>query len=276
MSEIRSIVVHIDGTPHAARRLGAARRIAQQLDATLTAVYATVPAYIDLPFDVAGGGAAAAMLRQVDEERRRIAREAFDAEAARPGTPLNWIEAGSGSPAYDMVRHAMVADLLVLGQHDPDLASTGVPADFVESVLLGSGRAAWVCPYIDTGVAIDGATAMVAWKETPESARALTAALPLLRRASRVVVACWEPGPQSDGGQAILGHLRRHGINAEHHEYPAPDGGIGEAVLSMAADMSANWLVMGCYGHTRARELLLGGASRTILKSMTLPVLMSH
>jgi nucleotide-binding universal stress UspA family protein len=116
---------------------------------------------------------------------------------------------------------------------------------------------------------------MVAWKATRESARALSAAMPLLQSAQSVRVAL-------DGDTTplhrdlLLAHLHRHGIQATTHELSSSPSSAGEAILSMAADGGADLIVMGCYGHSRAREFVLGGASRTVLESMTVPVLMAH
>jgi nucleotide-binding universal stress UspA family protein len=74
----------------------------------------------------------------------------------------------------------------------------------------------------------------------------------------------------------IAVHLARHGVNARVETTMSGGIGVGNVLLSWASDSGADLLVMGAYGHTRVRELLLGGATRTILDSMTVPVLMSH
>jgi nucleotide-binding universal stress UspA family protein len=87
--------------------------------------------------------------------------------------------------------------------------------------------------------------------------------------------------PEADEGDmnhaaALAGWLRMQGLSATQHDHRLGEGDVGAALLSLAADVGAELLVMGCYGHSRAREWVLGGASRSILHSMTLPVLMSH
>jgi nucleotide-binding universal stress UspA family protein len=145
-----------------------------------------------------------------------------------------------------------------------------VPADFVEAVVIDSGRPAIVVPYAGTFGAI-GETVLIAWKPTRESARAVSAALPLLQRAKQVHVAGWDSEPRD------LEHFfYHHGIDAVFHREGQAPAHVGEYMLSRAAELGADLLVMGCYGHSRARELVLGGASRTVLESMTLPVLMVH
>ncbi len=94
-------------------------------------------------------------------------------------------------------------------------------------------------------------------------------------------VAIWPEYVGAEAGQADpLAFLRSHGIEAQRHLQP-PLGGwaareLGELLQSLATDLNADLLVMGCYGHGRAREWVLGGASRTLLSSMTMPMLMSH
>jgi nucleotide-binding universal stress UspA family protein len=116
---------------------------------------------------------------------------------------------------------------------------------------------------------------MVAWKATRESARALGAAIPLLRGASSVSIAIDENTPRAEQ-DLLQAYLHRHGVQAASHLLPGTHSTAGEAILSLAADVGAELVVMGCYGHSRAREFVLGGASRTVLDSMTVPVLMAH
>ncbi|MFZ2650761.1 MAG: universal stress protein, partial [Burkholderiaceae bacterium] len=173
----------------------------------------------------------------------------------------------------------LVADLLVLGQRaEPGEAPAGVTPDFNESVLFASGKPALLIPSIYKGEPI-GRVVLVAWKPTREAARALSAAMPFLRRAQKVHVAVWgEPGSDAMQGPApdVEASLRRHGVTAVLHRDAANPSEVGELLLSRAADLGADLLVMGCYGHSRAREWALGGASRSVLQAMTVPVLMSH
>jgi len=177
-----------------------------------------------------------------------------------------------------MSHRGRYADLLILGQHDPDNPLPAcLPQDFCEAVLIDSGRPALVVPYIGVPATF-GKVALVAWKNTRESARALSAALPMLLRCEHVHVVAWDEGDGSDREAPldIERYLCRHGIGIRIHRRDAAPKNIGDALLSLVADTSANLLVMGCYGHSRAREWVLGGATRAVLKSMTVPVLMAH
>lgn len=275
MSPIKSILVQIDG--RGASRLALARQLGELLQAELTAMHAVLPTYVDVPFEVASGAAVGDLLREVDEQRRRAARAVLDAELARPGPPVAWAESSDGAPIYAFSRRALYADLVVMGQQDPE-APDGLPPDFVESVLQASGRPGLVVPYAGRFAGTPDSV-VVAWKESAQSARAVSAALPLLRAARKVHVLHWqtEDEPRSLTPGDIERFLRRHGVQAQCAcEAAESAGGVGESLLSMATDLSADLLVLGCYSHARAREWILGGVSRTILRSMTVPVLMCH
>jgi nucleotide-binding universal stress UspA family protein len=173
-----------------------------------------------------------------------------------------------------MISHALCADLLLLGQYDRANRYTGVLPDFAPWVVTGSGKPAIVVPYIGARAASFG-NVLVAWKSTRESAHALGAAMPLLQRAQRVGVAVdlETTAAQKD---LLQSYLRHHGVQVTYHVLPSGTTTAGEAILSTAADVGADLIVMGCYGHSRAREFVLGGATRTVLGSMTVPVLMAH
>lgn len=281
-ADIQQILVHLDPTQAAARRLTAARELAQQLQASLTSLYAATPGFEELPYAPSLGPGLSASLLELDDKRRAQARKVYD-EAMKPSAALavraSWAQTAQVPIGEVFARQALFADLLVLGQRDPaDEEAAAVPPDFVESVLLSSGRPGLVIPHIGVSAPI-GQTIAIAWKATPEAARAVTAALPLLRRARRVHVLSWgEEQPAGVTGEALdlERYLGAHGVSFTWDRAGAERQQIGELLLSRVFDLGADLLVMGCYGHSRAREWILGGASRTILASMTLPVLMMH
>jgi nucleotide-binding universal stress UspA family protein len=108
----------------------------------------------------------------------------------------------------------------------------------------------------------------------------MAGALPLLSRADRVNVVVFQAGSPGDHGEEpgadVALYLARHGVKAAVSTYGSRGIDIGEQILTRAADLSADLIVMGAYGRSRMRELVLGGATRTLLESMTVPVLMSH
>lgn len=276
---LRQILVHLDPGAASPGRLAAARRIAEQHGAGLAAFYAVTPGFIELPYAPEIGPSLAQSLVESDHARRDQVLKAFQREMNLPGPQATWAQTDEVPTAGAFAQQAFYADMLVLGQHDAqDEAARCVSPDFVESVLIESGRPAVVLPYTGWKGPV-GDTVAVAWKETPGAARALKAAMPFLQRATHVHVLAWsEPGPARIGGESLDldRYLRAHGVQATWHHEGREPASLGEQLLSRLADLGADLLVMGCYGHSRAREWILGGVSRTVLASMTVPVLMSH
>ncbi len=273
---LKSILVHLDASPRAAARLSMAQDLARQNGAELNALYGVLPSMLATPW-LAGDAMAyaASMLADLDAEQAARARATF-AQAASRGA-LGWLDGGN-APYAALLQRALTADLLVLGQTDAKDSLTGaLPPDLVPSLITDSGRPTLVLPFV--GHFETSATdVLIAWKPTREAARAVAAALPWLHRAARVHVASRPEGDEagSDPGAALAHWLRLHGVTAPIEPHRLGDGDVGDALLSLAADTNAGLLVMGCYGHGRAREWVLGGASRVVLASMTLPVLMVH
>ena len=280
MTAIKSILMHLDDSPACATRLRAANAVAETLDASVKALYAVLPAFMQYAMAYSAGAEVAPLMQAFELERRGRTRALFDATVGS-GTGkrlarVEWAQC-EGEPSRLFSREALAADLLVLGQRvEAGAAPTGVAGDFNESVVIGSGKPALLIPSIYKAEPI-GRIALVAWKPTRESARALSAALPFLQRAQQVHLALWrEPDADDGAGPDIEASLRRHGITAIMHRDVARNRDVGELLLSRATDLGADLLVMGCYGRGRAREWALGGASRSVLQAMTVPVLMAH
>lgn len=278
MDSLKSVLVHLDASTHCGQRLSAAASLARRHQAQVLALYSVVPP--SLQYAYANGVSADILerLRPLDDERRAGARKAFDQAVAGGLENARWLEPGSEGVSRDFSRQALYCDLLVLGQRESDdKGEAGVRADFVETVLMDSGKPALVVPYIGAPADL-GRVIMISWKESRETARAVTAAMPLLQKAERVHIANWgdEQSAEHRRIDALVAHLQRHGVAPVVHHYGRESGDVGAYMLSAAADLTADLVVMGAYGHSRAREWVLGGATRTLLASMTVPVLMSH
>jgi nucleotide-binding universal stress UspA family protein len=276
MSTIRSVLLHLDSTPASAARLEFARNLALRHQAALSAMFVAAAPY--RPVQLAFSESPAALLQPVDRAALEHTKAWFDDAVARGDYPTRWLDCGSADPVGAFFDQALYADLLVLGQDDPTGAWPGAaPAGFVQSALLATGKPALVLPF--TGqFEPPGQDVLIGWSATPQAARAVAAALPWLRTARRVHVleAIDAPAPLGAEGLDVEKYLHFHGIEAVPHTHRASPADAGDALLAWASDVGADLLVMGCYGHTRAREFVLGGASRSVLRSMTLPVLMAH
>jgi nucleotide-binding universal stress UspA family protein len=167
-------------------------------------------------------------------------------------------------------------DLAIVGQAEPDRSA--VEDIIAESALFGSGRPVIVVPYIQKSpFKLD--RVMLCWDGSRQAARAIADAIPLLDHAGlvEVVIVANERGKQDEIPGADMGqHLARHGLNVEVKRTSAGDVDVGDALMSHAADSGADFIVMGGYGHSRLREFVLGGVTRSMLRSMIVPVLLSH
>ena len=275
---MRNLLVHLDASPACAVRLHVARELAQRHGARVSALFAVVPGTGDLPSSFSALALAEAA-RVNDIDGRRHARAAVEKAVALGGPSVDWAETTAEPPLPALARRALLADLLVLGKRDPAGPRTEqLPADFAERVVIASGKPALVVPD-EMPRGEPGRCIAIAWKPSRESARAASAALPLLRQAEAVHVLMWHDKSDHPAPAAPfeVGHwLRGHGVDAQVHALgPAPSR-IGDVILAQTQRLGADLLVMGCYGRSRASELVLGGASRSVLARMPLPVLMAH
>lgn len=278
--EIQSILLHLDGDPLCAARTQAALQLARQFDAHVIGLAPT--GAVDLPATISSASSLAEFAARAWEslhERAELTTRRFreDCAAAHVGSFEPLVD--DADTAESLLRQAHGSDITVLSQPDPDATSPRARQAVIEQVILYSARPTLIVPYAGH-FAHMGQRVMVAWDDSREAARAVADALPLLRRAQSVHVVQWSEGGESDEPpQARLERLRhwllRHGVQASlRTENSHVD--IANAILSVAADLDADLLVMGAYGHARWAELMLGGATRGVLKAMTLPVLMSH
>lgn len=269
----RTILLHMDETARMDERIRFARLLAESLDSHVLCRPCSMSALVPYPFAIGAAAPAVEAMRRVQEASRDRLYQLFTEQGC--GSPrLRWIEPDSAAP-WDFARHAFYADLMVLGQRDrTDPMDHLLPADFLPSLLMQSGRPAVILPYAGTSTPI-AQTVLVAWNESRGAAHALSAALPWLRTAAKVHAVVYGEEAQQPLGR-LSAFLHSHGIGDPCLHGVGQDMDVGTQLLTLSADLGADLLVMGCYGHSRAREWMLGGATRTILDSMTLPVLLSH
>ena len=219
----------------------------------------------------------------LDAEREANRKAASDAiarfeEAARlaaVSAESRLVEASVSGATNVFGSIARTFDLSVVGQAEPKSMRDDL---MIEGALFDSGRPVLVVPYIQrAGLKLD--RVMVCWDGSRNAARAINDAMPFLSRAKAVDVVTIDAGKDRSGeikGVDIAQHLARHGLNVELRRINAGDVDVANVILSDAADRDADFIVMGGYGHSRLREFVLGGATRGILSSMTVPTLMSH
>jgi nucleotide-binding universal stress UspA family protein len=213
-----------------------------------------------------------------NEAATKAALERFTAASARAGVivePLT-LSASFAGVGEQFGRIARRFDLSIVGQAEPE--TSGVEEIIAESALFESGRPVIIVPYIQKGpLKLD--RVMVCWDGSRTATRAIADAMPLLHRCGRVevVIVANERGKKDEIEGADMGaHLARHGLNVEVNRTALGDIDVADVILSHAADAGSDFIVMGGYGHSRLREFVLGGVTRSIMRSMTAPVLMSH
>jgi nucleotide-binding universal stress UspA family protein len=202
--------------------------------------------------------------------------EAFKAAATARSVAVETLAFETDEIALDaeVSRLTRLYDLAIVEQSNPDGVDT---TRTIEAALFRSGRPVLIVPYIPSRAELK--SAIVAWDGSVTAARAVGDAIPLLRLAERVEVVTVDGGsaePQRRPADMMARHLKRHGIQADARRLARGGIEVSNAILSHAADVGADLLVMGGYGHSRLREIVLGGTTRDILRSMTLPVLMAH
>ncbi len=256
-----NLTVGTDGDP--------AARFAISIAATFEAHIAGIAfAYDPAITPTVMDGLSASWVDALRAENRAAAQEAvdrFEAAARREGLSAEHriIDASLGRAATVFGRIARRFDLAVVGQ---------------KAALFESGRPVVVVPYIQTEDLKLGHV-LVCWDGSRNAARAIADSMPFLTRGKKVeiVMVASGDGKADELPGAELGeHLARHGLDVEVKRLVAADVDVSNVILSYAADCAADFIVMGGYGHSRLREFILGGATRGILQSMTVPVLMAH
>ncbi len=265
---VKNMIVHLDSSPRAEARLDLSVTLAKRFGARLVGVFAEVDT--GLLGRSAEGEVAAAY-----DSARKVFSEKVSA-AGVTGIMRSLVHGNHHQVNQTVIDATRRADLCVLGQTDRDARDSRAPTDLVEQVVINSGRPALVVPYAGTFPDV-GKTVLVAWNGGRESARAANDAIPLMADAKHVTVMAMNPqGTQPLDGSGLCDHLSCHGITAERELLEVKDIGVADYVLSHCADMGADLLVMGAFGHYGFPHMLRGGVTRDLLAHMTVPVLLSH
>jgi nucleotide-binding universal stress UspA family protein len=274
----KTLLVPVDGRSKSARSLELACRIARTFDSHLVGLFVRPPTYIP---SAARAEGAATVLRELQQkvgaEVTQEARARFDSVVKPAGMQRVEWRTADAPRAESVALHARYADVVVINQTNPDSTDA---THFGDAVLLSVGRPVLLVPYAG-GPSTFGRNVLIGWNASREASRAVIDALPLLKRAEKVTVLSIDgeasrAGHGESPGSDIALYLARHGVNATVAQTVSASVDVGSVILSRAFDLGADLIVMGAYGHSRVREIVMGGATRTVLRSMTVPVLMSH
>ncbi len=283
---LKDILVHIDRGPRNRVRLAVAANLARKFGAHLTGLCVMdIPRaeYLygaPMPFATFGPEQLVARLREDAATAAMPLKQQFLDVLASEGLEGEWRQVEGESPEI-VALHARYADLTVVAQPSDDEPRQERSRDAtLVTTLMSSGRPVLAVPYAGDFPVV-GDRVLIAWNTSREATRAVNDALPLLRLASLVTVLAINPqsgiGGHGDVPAADIAlHLARHGVKAEAAHTVSEDISAANTLLSYAADIGADLIVCGGYGHSRARELVFGGVTRQLLGEMTVPVLLSH
>ncbi len=274
----KSILVHLNGQARDAQTLAVACNIARRFDAHLTAIFASDQAVSPMA-GALDPAAVAAQRLAMDYDRQLQGKANLLVQAAenREGFKISW-HAMTDNVLNNFVQRARCADLIVMTQEDPSSRFMLAPSQ-VAKVLLNAGHPLLIVPFAGD-FATCGESVLIGWSATRESARAVSDALPLMQNARVVHLVSFNNAKNADadtGSDLDVGQwLARHGLNVNCRQQTSKDVDVGNQMLSLAAELESDLIVMGGYGHARSIEFFLGGVTKTLLDTMTVPVLMSH
>jgi len=276
----KTILVHINNERRASVLIEHAAHLAETFSSHVIGLY-VFPAYrlippVPMPFakELAG-----TLHNELHEEQKRI-RKIFEASVS--GRPFvgEWrlITQENNPVAETVLAQTKAADLIIASQADPNWGFSSI-IDCPERLAIEGGRPLLVIPNAGRFAPVPK-VAVIGWNGRREGVRAAFDALPLLKLAQRVEIVTVKEGVQEDRGRLpdteIATALARHGIKANVTVHAARSASAAHELRRIAAELHADLLVMGAYGHTRIAEFVLGGATRDMLKEMTIPVLFSH
>ena len=264
-------MAHDDGCE---RRLATATALANAHGAYLIGLFTKSPFMTPAP--IVGRGASAAFLRELDaglREQEQDVKGAFDRVTKASSISAEWLR-HEGDIAEGLAFHSHIADLLVVSQTPPETVADIVSGTRPDQTMLLAGCGTLIVPH-GIGPAEVGKRVLIAWTRTREAARAVHAALPILKAAPSVTILTSRSSRQRPG-EVVRAHLARHGVKADVRADYGDNDEPGEVILGHAHELSADLIVMGAYGHSRLREMVLGGTTQHILSRATVPILMSH
>ncbi|PTX06049.1 universal stress protein [Achromobacter mucicolens] len=276
----RRITVHLDHGFDCTRRTALALGLAKRHKAELVGVYASSAPPQYYYGESVMMSRTLNIMKNLQAQNRGAVQNAFLEAAAAADVPAV-VRAGESSPSATVALHGRASDLIIVSQQNRDDVEAAHENEFVEQTLLTAGRPVMVLPS-SGDFPVVGDRVLLCWDGSREAARALADAAPLLRGASHVVVLTMDEGAATRNVESIpfedlATYCVAHGIPAPDHVRRDIKGiGVGSTILNAAADYSADLIVMGAYGHSKFREWAMGGATASILKSMTVPIMFSH
>jgi nucleotide-binding universal stress UspA family protein len=277
----KSIIVSLNELDAISTLLKVGVDLAGRFDAHLTGLYVIPGPAVYPAVGPYGVPEVNDIVTQYFDEGAKDTRQKFESALNSAGISFDWREIRAASPdiASTVSEVGRVADLLILSETDQK-AAMGVELEFVTNVIMDSGRPVLILPR-QSPSKLKLQQIVCGYNGSKESARAIHDALPFLIPAGDVRLVWVDPSRNSESAGPLPGAemaevLDRHGIKVTAEGMPTSGQDVGEALLTRAQDLGADLIVMGAYGHSRLREYVLGGATRSALSNIRIPLLMSH
>ena len=273
----KTILLCLNEIDRVPQLIAVARQLGVKFNAHISGLY-VIPSPQVIPTD--GYGVAPAVFDTVQKhfkDRLPKVREAFEygMKEDKIAFDLRVVDSAQSVIATAVIENCRNAGLVVVSAIDRD-AGDNIESDFVEQVVLSAGRPVLILPYKGK-VELKFDDVMLGWNDSRESARATFDALPFMRQAKRTKIVTVDAAPRGTiEGANIAETLDRDGVKCEVLNVTSGGMSTGETLLRAANDHGAGLLVLGAYGHTRLREWVFGGATRSVLRHLDRPILMSH
>jgi nucleotide-binding universal stress UspA family protein len=269
---MKTIMLHVHDDAEQNNRVQIAIDLARLEHGHIACVQvAAVEPYVVDPYSGLFGMAA---IIDTIHDQDKLARQAIEARLRREDVEWDW-RCFDGSVVETLITQSRLTDIVVISQPAIGRPAADHPLPIVGDLVLHTSAPVLVVP---TGVGrfdVEGA-AMLAWNGSAESAHAMRLTVPLLRRAACVhIVEVTDDTPGMPATDAAT-YLARHGVPCEVHDWPAKGRRTSVALLHAVAELDGGYLVMGAYGHSRLRETVLGGVTRELIQSTTVPLLLAH
>ena len=272
----KSILALVDGSALSEATLDTAIMVAKNFGAALEVMHVRADPATLVP--IVGEGMSGAMVEQVMDAmsksvdgRSQRARAVYDKAAAKAGIAITWRQETGPEPVV-LASAGRLVDLTVLAR--PDAAADGQMAASLDSALFDTGRPVLVAPAKSSGSV--GKRIAVAWNGSAQASRVVSAAVAYLEKAEMVTVLTAPGFDKRAPAEALVAYLAKHKVKATTQVVDPQGKHVGHALLEEATKQNCDLLVMGAYGHSRLREMILGGATREVLAQSTIPVLMAH
>lgn len=272
---IKTILLHLSNDSQLDARIEAALGLAAENNAHVIGLYTIAQVTVPTSFMGYVPPEFIEQSRKSEEENAAKAKARFESLAAKVDCSIEVaIEEGY---APDLLNeHALSVDLVIVGQGDPEAENNAQTRYIAEEIVVSSPRPVLIIPFAGNYKNF-GSHVVVGWNNTRESSRALHDSFPFLEKAEKVtLLRVNATEDETYETEHIIAHLKRHGIDANFKSGHWPGISVGDAILDSLVDYSGNMLVLGAYGHSRLREMILGGVTRNILEHMTAPVLFVH